>query len=207
MQQQTARSRSLAMESRTRLESFRASGFAKHLALGLPPAFAKSVMPEAFQATIRDAAAMAPGGAGAVRRAGIEVAPALPGDGPGSHSGSGITVPFSPETARPDRGPVHRPESDTGACYPPRRTSARATPPGPDQRYSAPMPCETPHAPEAARGDRSRIPALLPEAGTRSGNRRDVSLSPVPAPQSSRRCASATRPSRIPCEILANRQP
>lgn len=168
------------MNSRVRFESFRDAGFANFTA---PPALslAQLVKPGTFKATVRYAAAMASGGAGAVRRAGTEVAPALPGGGPG------IVLVMSPQTARV---PVGRQKSDTAPCYPAHRRLTDAIAHGKGQRYFVRMRCAVMRASRIVRGDRSRFPTFGPAAGTRSGYRRDVSLSPVPAPQ-------PFRPSRI----------
>ena len=179
MRWQNASPKPLAMESRTRFESFCAPGFAKHLAPCLTPVSAKPVLFRTFKATARCAAAMVTGGAGVVRQAGTEVAPALPGGDPGSS----FFAASSHAAKKLDIRRVKRRESDAGLCCRLRRQTLRAAFPGSGPRYSAPAQCVVPHASWEARGDRSRFLAFGPETGTRSGNRRDVSLSPVPAPQ------------------------
>lgn len=160
-----------------RFESFWAVDFAKFMAPS-PPPFAKPVDPETFRATARRTAAKVSGGAGAVRQAGHEVAPALPDDGPGSLFETPIQV-IGPAIGQ---SLARRPKSDTGPWYPPRRRLLPATRYGRAQRYSGRTQCPNPHASGPARGDRSRFSTSKSGAGTRSGYRRGVSLSPVPAP-------------------------
>jgi len=127
------------------------------------------------KATDQDAAAMASCGAGAVERTGSVVAPALFADGPGLPC---LLLLF----ARALR-PICRPQTVMTACYPPRGRMMRWLTPDPlgavRPRATSVSPCKG-LRPQDVRGDRSRHLPLWP-AGTRSGDKREVSLSPVPA--------------------------
>lgn len=159
--------RQWAMDSRASHDTHRAARFTNHQAPPAPglPKHGPVVSP----ATVKGAAAMASDGAGAVVRAGSVVAPDLLGDGPGT-------------VHDPDRIQIRSPQTDTGVRYLPlshtaapawgelgarvsTRTRSRAM-----RRASGPV-----------RGDRSFQRPSRPEEGTRSGDRRDLSLSPVPA--------------------------
>lgn len=136
--------------------SFRAAGFATHAA---PHAdeLAMSSRPAAAGITVQRATAKAQDGAGTVCRADLSVAPALPGRGPGIE-----IFPTCPPTGQIDSANRVKYvikfliQSQAGAC------------------------CI-----RNSRGDRSRrshCHMAVVAAGTRSGNGRNVSLSPVPAP-------------------------
>jgi hypothetical protein len=132
------------------------------------------------KATDQDAAAMASCGAGAVERTGSVVAPALFADGPGLSCSLRLSV----QGGRP----ICRLQTVMTACYPPRGQTVEWLTARPfDQnpfgaaarRAIRVSPCR--HLrPQDVRGDRSRHQPSWP-AGTRSGDKREVSLSPVPA--------------------------
>lgn len=172
---QPARSRQSAMNNRECHDMRRAAGFADLMAPPASPS-AMSGRPGAWRAAVRRTAAMVWAGTGAVDRAGNEVAPALLGDGPGFASRPVASI---------DPSTYWRPGTDTNACYPaglrPRSTMTFGVAQSSLLR-SARQPAQ---ASRSHRGDCSRHRPMRPEAGTRSGYRRDVSLSPVPASQPS----------------------
>ncbi len=196
---QPARHRNPAMDSRACRDTHRPTVFAKHPAppasLPAPHGFA------AFKATVRGSAAMEPLGAGAVGRAGSVVAPAPLVDG------SGIVLSNAPNIQWLDISGILSLQTDTSACY-----SRRNRPEKPDDEAFGPRDSRwtrriNARASASVRGDRSRH--LLRQAtGTRSGDRRDVSLSPVPAshqPAIGRPCDN--RPSRIRRDRVAKLAP
>lgn len=167
--------RPLAMDSH---DAHRAAGPSSSIA---PPA-PRAVMSgsDAPKATDQDAAAMASCGAGAVERTGSVVAPALFADGPGLSCALPLsTLQRLPISRPPACTPPRRPQSVMAPCYPPRGSKARSLLQGGRDRAISVSPGRPPRLPDA-RGDRSRHQPSWP-AGTRSGDKREVSLSPVPA--------------------------
>lgn len=166
---QTPPSRRLAMDSQASRDTH---PVAVPATLTAPPA--SSVVehgPDAFKATVRVFSAKNPYGAGTVVRAGSVVAPALLGDGPGTSSAG--------RSGRIADGPG----IDTSACYPARVIFLAIRPATADARVSsrtAALRTLRRRGSGTVRGDRSRH-RPQGQAGTRSGDRRDVSLSPVPA--------------------------
>lgn len=175
---QPRRPRQWAMDSRASHDTHRAARFTS---LPAPPApILVMPGPVVSPAAVEDAAAMvSENGAGAVVRAGFVVAPVLLGDGPGT-------------VRRPDDYGIGSPQTDTAVRYLPRcraiaeRVSIRTR--APRGSASGPVRC-----------DRSFHRPSRPAEGTRSGDRRDVSLSPVPASHNPRpkRDACDNPPSRI----------
>jgi hypothetical protein len=173
---QLARPRQWAMDSRASHDTHRA---ARSTRLTAPPApILTEHGPVVPKATVQGVAAMASDGAGAVVRAGSVVAPVLLGDGPG-------TVHY------PDSGGIESPQTDTGVRYLPRRQTLAA-------RVSIRTRTLVGCASGPVRGDRSFHRPSRPEDGTRSGDRRDVSLSPVPA-------SHIARPNRDACDNAPSR--
>lgn len=184
---QPAPPRPWPMDSRASHDTHRAARFTRYTA---PPAPRLVVIgPLVSKATAQDAAAMASGGDGAVVRAGSVVAPVLPGGGPG-------TVHPRDDT---DNG---SPQTDTGVRYLPR---CRALAERVSRRNRMPPGC----AAGQVRRDRSLPSPSWPGEGTRSRDRRDVSLSPVPAPHTAlpARDACDTTPSRIRRLCVAQPRP
>ncbi|MGF7153804.1 hypothetical protein GGR40_001574 [Novosphingobium gossypii] len=130
----------------------------------------------AFKATVRGSTAKAPRGVGAVDRVGPVVAPVPLADGSETfryiHPGAIFARYF--RTAH--EVPADSPETDMSGCYSPPRAVEQSA--AGDSLWTRP---ESGRRSGSARGDRSRSPFRI--AGTRSGDRRDVSLSPVPASQ------------------------
>jgi hypothetical protein len=136
------------------------------------------------KAADQDAAAMASCGAGAVERTGSVVAPALFADGPG--------LPCSLLLFARALRPICRPQTVMTACYLPRGRAVHhavqgltpepfgAIPLGALGRRAVRVSPWTRFRLQDVRGDRSRHQPSWP-AGTRSGDKREVSLSPVPA--------------------------
>lgn len=178
--------RSVAMDSRASHDTYRAAGFAS---LPAPPApiLARSV-PWVSAVTVQGTAAMVPDGAGAVVRAGSVVAPVLLDDGPGT---SPVTMPvFATVNGGTIKGHLSIRSSATRVqaslqtditvrYLQPSRTAHRRPTHG--TRVSPRMP--PPARPGMVRGDCSLHLPFGATEGTRSGDRRAVSLSPVPAPQ------------------------
>jgi hypothetical protein len=157
------------MDSRASHDTYRAARFPSPYA---PPAPGLATQAPVVAPTTAPGAALAPSGAGAVVRAGTVVAPVPPGDGSGTVHHPRDTTAASPQT-------------DTGLRYLPRNRSAMPCIVAGGLKVSiravAPMRC----VPRPVRCDRSLHGPPRPGAGTRSGDRRDVSLSPVPASHSS----------------------
>jgi hypothetical protein len=167
---QPASPRSMAMDSH---DAHRAAGPNDAKAPPAPRvATSGSGMPKA---TDQDAAAMASCGAGAIERTGSVVAPALFADGPGLP----CRLPLSARAP----APICRPQTVMAACYSPRCRAVRWLTPEPfgalGFRKTPVSPCRRVR-PQDVRGDRSCHQPSWP-AGTRSGDKREVSLSPVPA--------------------------
>jgi hypothetical protein len=167
--------RPMAMDSH---DAHRAAG--PHNANAPPAPRVATSGSDVSKATDQDAAAMASCGAGAVERTGSVVAPALFADGPG--------LPFRLLLSARVRRPICRPQTVMTACYPPRGRAVQWLTPEPFGAIplGALGLCTMRVSPwtrlrlQDVRGDRSCHQPLWP-AGTRSGDKREVSLSPVPA--------------------------
>lgn len=200
--QQPPLPRTRAMDSRASHETHRAAGFAS---LPAPPApILAKCGPAASRVTVTGAAAKAPDGAGAVDRAGIVVAPVPLADGPGI---AGLEINVSKTVRRRNTLSTYGLQSDTGRCY--SRSRQSGSPPYAQTavRVSEPVRASSRRHPVSARGDRSRHQPFPAGAGTRSGDRRDVSLSPVPAAQTSRHrnTQAPTRQARVVATACDNR--
>lgn len=209
--QQPRLPRSWAMDSRASHETLRAADFAS---LPAPPApILAKYGPAASRVTVTGAAAKAPDGAGAVDRAGIVVAPVPLADGPGIAGPSPPALP--PRGVSSDRGSIRlstsSPQSDTGALYSRNRDSGCPPIALTSARVSDPVGPPSRRLPVSVRGDRSRLQPFVAGAGTRSGDRRDVSLSPAPTAQTERprptgaATACDNRASRIRRDRVAQR--
>lgn len=188
------------MDSRACRDTYRPAVFAD-LSAPLAP-FTATHGPDAFKATVRDPAAKGSCGAGAVDRAGSVVAPVPFADGPG----------IGKEIARnalhtSDNFLIWSPQNDTSAWYFAHRQLMRRLKRAFGQKVSFRTCRFSRGASGPVRGDRSRKP-LRWAAGTRSGDRRDVSLSPVPASHIARRLLSRDNPpSRIRRDRMAKHAP
>jgi hypothetical protein len=200
--------RPVAMDSRASHDTHRAARFTS---LTAPPApILVTHGPVVSMATVQGAAAMASDGAGAVVRAGSVVAPVLLGDGPGtSHHGPNPKIGHSSVI-----GEIISLKIVTGMLYWPR---CQATGAGVSQngtRISVPSGVLLQRLFGTVRGDRSLHRPPWSAKGARSGDRRAVSLSPVPASHIQRfaaapdeSCCRALLPSRIRRVPVAQRQP
>jgi hypothetical protein len=206
IRRQPAPPRTMAMDSRASHDTYRAAGIAS---LTAPPApILATPVPCASRATVPGIPARMPDGVGAVVRAGSVVAPVLLDDGPGSVPIMGTAtrriiawpIEYRP-FIRPSTTQVKPSlQTDITVRYLARSRSTHG------ERVS---PRTVPLARRRSgmvRGDRSlHLPLGAPE-GTRSGDRRDVSLSPVPAPQSAPPAPRFTQPSRICRRCVAKRR-
>lgn len=186
--------RKLVMDSRASHDTYRAAGF---MSLKAPPApILVKADPVVPTATAPGNPARMPGGAGIVVRAGFVVAPVLLGDGPG--------IPFASERDSircSVTDEAQSPQTETGMSYlAPGRGNHGA-------RVSIRMPGPGGPASGSVRGDRSfHRPFRSPE-GTRSRDRRDVSLSPVPAPHIVRGAPCRHQLPRIHRRAVAKQHP
>lgn len=200
---QPASPRKTAMDSRASHDTYRAACSAS---LQAPPApILVDREPIVSTATVQGLPARRPDGAGIVVRAGSVVAPALLGDGPGTASGNaGRAISVKPQVFD-----GQSPRIETIARYLPhrRRTAVQwnALAGSPGERNSTPVLAFFRHGRGMVRGDRSSRRPSRPKGGTRSGDRREVSLSPVPAPQLARPYGDCPR--RLPCSSRICRLP
>ena len=186
--------RKLVMDSRASHDTYRAAGFTS---LPAPPApILVKADPVVSMAAVPGTPARMPGGAGIVVRAGSVVAPALLGDGPG------IPAPARQDFIRCSVTDVTRsPQTDTAVSYlPPSRGENGA-------RVSIRMPGPSGTASGSFRGDCSLHRPFRPTEGARSRDRRDVSLSPVPAPHNARCAPCRHQLPRIRRGVVAKQHP
>ncbi len=182
------------MDSRASHDTFRAAGFTS---LTAPPApILVKPAPAVSMATVPGHPARMPGGAGIVVRAGSVVAPVLLGDGPGT--------PFAMGRDCSVTGKTQSPQTDTGVGYLPPSRSHRGND---GARVFTRMPVASGAASGSVRGDCSLHRPFRPPEGTRSGDRRDVSLSPVPASHIARFAPCRHQPPRIRRSVVAKQHP
>jgi len=166
-----------AMDSRACHDTHRAAGLED---MAAPPALhVAETGPAALKATVRGTTAKVPRGAGAVVRAGSVVAPALLAVGPGITCRRNIV---SKNIRRSDYLWIQSPQIDIRAHYRAHHRPAATHGAGRDTGNSARVLPFVQRITGPVRGDCSRQLPFGPKAGTWSGDRREVSLSPVPAP-------------------------
>lgn len=192
---------SCGMDSQACRDTYRPAVFAD---LSAPPApFPATCGSAAFEATVRDPTAKGSRGAGAVDRAGSVVAPVPFAGGPGTIRNE-ITQNALHAS---DNFLIRSPQNDTSAWYLPHRQVAERPKRASGRKVSSRILRFSRSTSGPIRGDRSRRP-LWWAAGTRSGDRRDVSLSPVPASHIVSRLYCCDNPSsRIRAPRMAKQKP
>lgn len=201
IQRQPRPPKSWVMDSRACRDTYRPAVFAD---LSAPPApFPATCGSAAFKATVRDPSAKGSRGAGAIDRAGSVVAPVPFAGGPGTNRKE-ITQKALHAS---DNFLIDSLQNDTSAWYLPRQQLIGRLKRAYSQKVSSRTRLFWRLMSGPVRGDRSRHP-LQWAAGTRSGDRRDVSLSPVPASHiTRRRLACDNPPSRICQPPMAKHKP